>query len=82
MIREALNVEPKVWARYGALAGPKRSDLGAVALTNSIRIWQRENGSIEWYVSPGVELVSVLIRAGLDDKAIENKVTELVKATL
>ncbi|KAK5009210.1 hypothetical protein LTR28_002137 [Elasticomyces elasticus] len=76
MIREALNVEPKVYARYGPSAStpspprPSRS-------TPRINPSDQETNTLH-PIEFGREKMESL--KGLDDKAIENKVTELVKS--
>ncbi|KAL1628875.1 hypothetical protein SLS54_001564 [Diplodia seriata] len=65
LIREAQNVEPKVFARYGA---PRRPSLehGVALADGSTTEFGKEK---------------MLPLSGLDDATIENKVTELVKSS-
>lgn len=45
MIREALDVTPKVWARYGQFFGTRHTENTANEMG---RVWQGEDGAIEW----------------------------------
>ncbi|KAK4906624.1 hypothetical protein LTR66_009888 [Elasticomyces elasticus] len=76
MIREALNVEPKVYARYGPSASPppRYARPDQLPRTNPSDPETNTLHPTEF----GKEKMESL--KGLDDKAIENKVTELVKS--
>lgn len=49
MIREALNVEPRVYARYGASRNLNRLSNHRKLITHIHRVWQREDGSAKGY---------------------------------
>ncbi|KAE9974098.1 hypothetical protein BLS_000603 [Venturia inaequalis] len=64
MIREALDVTPKVWARYGRFLA---------------QAWREEITANRWAEFGKEKMVPL---NGMDDKAIETKVTELVQSTM
>lgn len=83
MLREALGVEPKVYARYG-LSIAKTVSRVEVRLKCNHRVWKGETGVVIRYGLLLLELVYMsqhakIVSQGLNDREIEDSVTGLVK---
>jgi hypothetical protein len=79
MIREAMGVEPKVYARYGMSSVPYIDD--RVLISWNGRIWEGKDGASKgYYLDATLSQVFAKSFTDLDDKMIEDKVSELVKA--
>ena len=80
MMREALGIEPRVYARYG-MNHVRKCPL--VLLSGSFRIWQGEVGIVigcdSFTIRHVTERTAKTSMLGLSDKEIEDSVTGLVK---